>query len=143
MGKSCWYQNFLKPREKGELQMEMSSSDHDGEFCCVFCMLLEKVEHLTKKLIVRGYLPPPQSLCCRDEYPERCELLVLSALYILGTGAPFCLLYPLTYISKTEIEKFFHRFLDMFMDMCEEYIFLQRIHDTIFCMANEICMGNW
>jgi hypothetical protein len=50
----------------------------------------------------------------------------MSALYILGRGAPFCLLYPLTHISKTKKEKFFHRFLDMFMDMREEYIFLPR-----------------
>jgi hypothetical protein len=56
--KSCWYQNFLKPREIRELQMEMSSSNRGGEFCCAFCMLLEKVEHLTKQLIARGYLPP-------------------------------------------------------------------------------------
>ncbi len=87
--KSCWYQNFLKPGETRELQMEMSSSDRDGEFCCAFCMLLEKVEHLTKKLIARGYIPPPRSLRCWDVYPERCELLVMFALYILGTGAPF------------------------------------------------------
>ncbi len=124
--KSCWYQNFLKPGETRELQMEMSSSDRDGEFHCAFCMLLEKVEHPTKKLIARGYLPPRQSLRRWDEYPERCELLVMSALYILGTGAQFCLLYPLTHISKTEIEQFFHHFLDMFMDMSEEYIFLPR-----------------
>jgi hypothetical protein len=52
--KSCRYQNFLKPGETCELQMEMSSCDCDGKFCCAFCMSLEKVEHLTKKLIARG-----------------------------------------------------------------------------------------
>jgi hypothetical protein len=56
--KSCWYQNFFKPGETRELQMEMSSSDHDGKFRCAFHMLLEKVEHPTKKLIARGYLHP-------------------------------------------------------------------------------------
>ena len=56
--KSCWYQNFLKPGETHQLQMEMSSSDCDVKFCCAFRMSLEKVEHLTKKLIARGYLPP-------------------------------------------------------------------------------------
>jgi hypothetical protein len=65
--KSCWYQNFLKPGETRELQMEMSSSDCDGKFCCAFRMSLKKVEHLTKKLIARGYLPPPRSLHCLDE----------------------------------------------------------------------------
>ncbi len=45
---SCWYQNFLKPGETRELQMEMSSSDSDDKFRCAFCMSLEKVEHLTK-----------------------------------------------------------------------------------------------
>ena len=46
--KSCWYQNFLKSGETRELQMEMSSSNRDGKFCCAFRMSLEKVEHLTK-----------------------------------------------------------------------------------------------
>ncbi len=50
----------------------------------------------------------------------------MSALHILGTGAPYQSLYPLTHISKTEIEKFFHRFLDMFMDMREEYIYMPK-----------------
>ena len=50
----------------------------------------------------------------------------MSALYILGTGAPFRSLYPLTHISKTEIEKFFLRFLDMFIHMREEYIYMPR-----------------
>jgi hypothetical protein len=76
--------------------MEMFSSDCDGEFHCAFHMSLEKVEHLTKKL---------RSVCCWDEYPKRCELLIMSALFILGTGAPFRLLYPLTHISKTDTEK--------------------------------------
>jgi hypothetical protein len=124
--KSCWYMNFLKPGETRDLQLEMSSSDRDGEFRCAFRMSLEKVEQLTKKLIARGYIPPPRSLRRRDEYPERCELLVMSALHILGTGAPYRSLYPLTHISKTEIEKFFHRFLDMFMDMREEYIYMPK-----------------
>ena len=118
--------NFLKPGETRDLQLEMSSSDRDGEFCCAFCMSLEKVEQLTKKLIARGYIPPPRSLRRRDEYPKRCELLVMSALHILGTGALYRSLYPLTHISKTEIEKFFHRFLDMFMDMREEYIYMPK-----------------
>ncbi len=47
--KSCWHMNFLKPGETRDLQMEMSSSDCDGEFRCAFRMSLEKVEHLTKK----------------------------------------------------------------------------------------------
>jgi len=87
-------------------------------------MSLDQVEKLTKKLIARGYLPPPRSLRQRAEYPERYGLLVISALYILGTGAGFCTVYPLTHISVSKIEKFFHRFLDIFMDMRDEYISL-------------------
>ena len=87
-------------------------------------MPLDQVEKLTKKLIVRGYLPPPCSLRWRTDYVERCKLLVMSALYILGTGAGFHMAYPLAHITTTKIEKFFHRFIDIFMDMREEYISL-------------------
>ena len=75
-----------------------------------------------KKLIARRYLPQPRSLHRKAEYAERCEFLVMSALYIFGTGAGFFSIYPLTHISATEIEKFFHRFLDIFMDIRDEYV---------------------
>ena len=81
------------------------------------------MEKLTKMLIARGYLPQLRSLNRRAEYTERRKCLVMSALYILGTGAGFCSIYPLTHILATEIEKFVHRFLDIFMDMRDEYIF--------------------
>ena len=87
-------------------------------------MSLDQMENLTKKLIARGYLPQPRSLCRKAEYAERCEQLVMSVLYILGTGTRFCLIYPLTHISATEIEKIFHRFHGIFMDMRDEYIFM-------------------
>jgi hypothetical protein len=85
-------------------------------------MSLDQMENLTKTLIARGYLPQPRSWFRQAEYAERCELLVMSTLYILGTGTGFCLIYSLTHISATEIENFFHRFLDIFIDMRDEYI---------------------
>jgi hypothetical protein len=39
---------LFEARETRDLQMEMSSSDRDGEFRCAFHMSLEKVQHLTK-----------------------------------------------------------------------------------------------
>ena len=87
-------------------------------------MSLDQMENLTKKLIARRYLPQPRSLHRKAEYVERCKFLVMSALYILGTGAGFFSIYPLTHISATEIEKIFHRFHGIFMDMRDEYIFM-------------------
>jgi hypothetical protein len=46
----------------------------------------------------------------------------MSALYMLETGVAFCMIYPLTHILTTEIENFFHHFLDILMDMQDEYI---------------------
>ncbi len=89
-------------------------------------MSLDQMEKLTKKLMARGYLPQPRSLHRQAEYAKRCELLVMSALYILGTGARFRSIYPLTNILATEIEKMFHCFLDIFMDMRDEYIFMPK-----------------
>ena len=121
---SCWYVNYLKPGETHELTHDINSTDHFGEFRAWLWMSLDLVEKLTKKPIARGYLPPPCSLRQRAEYPERCELLIMSALYILGTGAGFRMVYSLTHISVSKIEKFFHCFLDIFMDMQYEYISL-------------------
>ena len=45
----------------------------------------------------------------------------------LETGAGFCSIYSLTHILATEIEKSFHRFLDIFMDMRDEYSFMPQI----------------
>jgi hypothetical protein len=89
-------------------------------------MSLGKVKHLTKKLIATGYLPPLRSLHRCTEYAERCELLFTSALYMLGTGAAFSIIYPLTHISTTEIEKFFHCLLDIFMELRDEYILMPK-----------------
>jgi hypothetical protein len=50
------------------------------------------------------------------------ELLVMSALHLLGKGAAFCLCRALCHISRLEIRKLFFIFLDAFMDMQEEYI---------------------
>ena len=122
MKKSCWYVNYLKPGETCELMYDLASSDRFGKFQYWFQMSLDQMENLTKKLIARGYLPQPRSLCRKAEYAERCEQLVMSVLYILGTGTRFCLIYPLTHISATEIEKIFHRFLDIFMDIRDEYV---------------------
>ncbi len=46
----------------------------------------------------------------------------MSALYILGRGAAFCLCGALCHISMSAICKFFFKFLDAFMNMGEEYI---------------------
>ena len=87
-------------------------------------MSLAKVEELTSRLIARGYIRRPRSLMCRAEFFERAELLVMSALYILGHGAHFRSLRALTHICMSDIHKFFLVFLDAFMDMRGEYISL-------------------
>ncbi len=58
----------------------------------------------------------------RAEFRERTELLVMSALNILGHGAKHRSLMALTHISTAEVRKFFFVFLDAFMDMRDEYI---------------------
>jgi hypothetical protein len=46
----------------------------------------------------------------------------MSALYILGKGAAFHSCRALCNISTPQVHKFFFKFLDVFMDMHEEYI---------------------
>jgi hypothetical protein len=85
-------------------------------------MPLTKVKSIIDILIDGGYVTPARLLIRRAEFCERTELLVMSALYILGHGAQFCSLMALTHICTSEVRKFFFVFLDAFMDMHNEYI---------------------
>ncbi len=87
---SSWYRNFTEPGVTRDHSHELSSSDRFGEFHHYFCMPLSKVEALTETLITCGYVRFPRSRCCQAEFRERTELLVMSSLYLLGTGAVFC-----------------------------------------------------
>jgi hypothetical protein len=83
-----------------------------------------KVEELTNILIDRVYIIPPRSHRRRAVFHERSELLVMSALYLLGTGAAFRSCKPLCGISTSEVRKFFYKFIEALVDMKDEYIYL-------------------
>jgi hypothetical protein len=88
-------------------------------------MPLSKVEDLTNISIDRGYIIPPRSHRRRAAFRERSELLVISALYILGSGAAFCSCNPLCGISTSEVQKFFYIFIEALVDMKRNiYFFL-------------------
>ncbi len=89
-------------------------------------MPLEKVERLADIFIERGYIVLSRCAWCQAELRERAELMVMSALHILGRGAAFCLCRALCHTFTLAIHKFFFKFLDAFMDMREEYIKLPR-----------------
>jgi len=105
--KSSWYRNFTVPGETRDLTHELSSSDCFGEFRHYFRMPLSKVKALTDTLIERGYVRFPRSRCRQAEFCERTELLVMSSLYLLGTGAAFRSCQSLCSISTSEVRKFF------------------------------------
>ena len=123
---SPWYVNFLRPGFTRDLTHELSSSDRFGEFRSLFRMRLDKVEELTTILIDRGYIKEPRSLQFRAEFRERSELLVMTALFRLGSGNSFRQCRSNTYISVSEIRKFFIVFLDAIVDMRDEYVHLPR-----------------
>jgi hypothetical protein len=85
---SPWYVNFLRPGFTRDLTHELSSSDCFGEFRSLFWMKLKKVEELTDILIDRGYIELPRLLKFWDEFRERSELFVLTALFRLGLEIP-------------------------------------------------------
>lgn len=120
--KSCWYKQFTAPGKTRDLTHLLSSSDRYGEFRHYFRMPLSKVEELTDKLIDNGYVHYPRTRSRQAEYRERTELLVMSSLYILGTGAAFRSCRPLCSISTSEVRKFFYVFLNAICDMKDEYV---------------------
>ena len=120
--KSCWYRNFTAPGETRDLTHLLSSSDRYGEFRHYFRMPLSKVEELTDKLIARGYVRYPRTRSRQAEFRERTELLVMSSLYLLGTGAAFRSCRALCSICTSEVRKFFYVFLNAIVDMKDEYV---------------------
>ena len=105
--KSSWYRNFTAPGETRDLTHELSSSDRFGEFRHYFRMPLSKVEALMNTLIERGYIWFLWSRCCQAKFCKRTELLVMSSLYLLRTGAAFHSCQSLCSISTSEVHKFF------------------------------------
>ena len=89
-------------------------------------MPLSKVKELTDILINRGYIKVPRSLKFREEFRERSELLVMSALYRLGNGNSYRQIRSVCHISVSEIRLFFTVFLDAMVEMKDEYIYLPR-----------------
>jgi hypothetical protein len=89
-------------------------------------MPLSKVEDLTNILIDCGYIIPPRSHWRRAAFCERLELLVMTALYLLGLGAAFRSCKRLCGISTSEVQKFFYTFIEALIDMKDDYICLPR-----------------
>ena len=124
--KSCWYRYFTRPGLTREITHELSNSDRYGEFWHWFCMPLAKVEGLTNILIDLGYINPPRSHRHCVVFCMRSKFLVMSVLYLLGTGAAFCSYKPLCGISTSEVCKFFNAFIEALVNMKDKYICLPR-----------------
>jgi len=89
-------------------------------------MNLDKMEELTDIFIRRGYIQQPRTLKFREEFRERSELFILTALFRLGNGNSFRQCRSNTYISVSEIRKFFMIFLDAIVEMKDEFVYLPR-----------------
>jgi hypothetical protein len=100
-------------------------------------MPLSKVEDLTNILIDRGYILPLRSHRRRAAFCERSELLVMCALYLLGSGASFCSCKPLCGISMSEVHNLFFIFIEALVDMKDEYIFLPRNLTELKCVNED------
>jgi hypothetical protein len=100
---SCWYLKFLCPGTVRDGTHALSSSDCFGELWHWFRMPLAKEEELTGILLDKNAIQVPRSLKFQEEFEERAELLVMSALYHLGTGSSFRACRALYNISVAEI----------------------------------------
>ena len=114
--------NFLAPGSVRDKTYELSLADRFGEFCHWFRMPLTKVEQLADMFINPEYVQPSHSFLRRGNFRECVELLVMSLLYLLGSGTAFCSCRVVCKISTSEIRMFFFLFLDSFYAMRNEYI---------------------
>ena len=123
---SMWYQRFTKEGTTRQLTHELSSSDRFGSFRHFFSMPLSKVQSLAYILITRGYIKKHRTRFRQVEFEDRTELLVMSALYMLGRGASFRSCQDMCNISTSEVRKFFHVFLNAIVDMRDDQIYMPR-----------------
>jgi hypothetical protein len=149
MHELAWYRYFTRPGMMRELTHELSASDRYSRFCHFFCMPLWKVEELTSLLIERAYVLFPRSRSRQVEFCERTELLVMSSLYLLGTGSGFRSCQSLCSISTSEVRKFFFLFMDAIVDMRNEQIVmpsnlteLRRVEGTYNAVGLPGCCGS-
>ena len=99
---SPWYVNFLLPGTTRDLTRELSRSDRFGKFQSLFQMNLDKMEELTDILIRHGYIQQPRMLKFCEEFRERSEHFVLTALFRLGNGNSFRQCCSNTYMEEEE-----------------------------------------
>ena len=128
---SAWFRYFTRPGMTRELTHELSASDRFGHFRHYFRMPLWKVEELADLLIRCGYVPLPRTRFRQAEFRERTELLVMSSLYLLGTGVAFRACQPLCSISTSEVRKFYYLFLDAIVEMRDDQIYMPRNHSEL------------
>jgi hypothetical protein len=120
VAESAWFRYFNRPGMTRELTHELSASDRFGHFWHYFRMSLWKVEELCDLLIIRVYIPLPRTRFFQEEFRERTELLVMSSLYLLGTGASFQACQLLCYISTSEVRKKNLLFLNAIVNMRDD-----------------------
>jgi hypothetical protein len=118
--------DLLRPEMMQDLTHELLSSDWFEKFQNWFQMPLLKVEELTDIFINCGYIQPVRLLMYRGEFCEWSELFIMSALYCLGTGNLFCTCQALCYISVLHLRNFFYTFLDVIVEMQDEFIDLPK-----------------
>ena len=128
---SSWFRYFTRPGLTRELTHELSLSDRFGQFRHYFRMPLRKVEELCDLLLSRGYIKYPRTKIRQKEFRERTEILVMTSLYILGTGASFRACQPLCHISTSEVRIFFFVFLNAIVDMRDDQIYMPRNHSEL------------
>ena len=84
-------------------------------------MPLMKVAELTNILIDCVYNNLPRSHWRSAVFRKRSESLVMSTLYHLGTGIAFRSCKPLCGISTSEVHTFFYKFIEVLVDMMDEF----------------------
>ena len=71
-------------------------------------------------------IPYPRTRCRQHEFCKRTKLLVMSSLFLLGTGASFRACQPMCSIATSEVHKFYYLFLDAIVEMRDEQIYMPR-----------------
>ena len=109
----------------------LSERDRFGQFRCLFRVPLKKVDDLVSIFLEKGWIPIGRATETDEEFKLKAELLIMSALNVLGHNSPFRSLQSNTEINHERHRAFFHHFLTKMYSIRDEFIYLPRTPEEL------------
>ena len=136
-----WNKKFLCGKVRARTYY-LSERDRFGDFRCLFRVPLKKVDDLVSIFLENDWIPHGRASETDETFKLKAELLIMSALNMIGHNSPFRSLPSSTEINKERHRKFFHHFLSKMYSIRDNYIYLPRTPEDLDDVMEPYCAMN-